>query len=138
MPISAFVLGWAAVVVALLATVAVVLGRCWRDPVPLSHMLYDSWRTFLGVIAVVALLVAAVTAVWTAAFAAVVAIVTIAVVTSRHRPGSGTTSDTQRPRAARSLYIVFLAAAALALLFNSFVLYAVYGDAPAMAHLCSG
>jgi hypothetical protein len=143
MPTSVFELGWAAVAVALLATVTVLIGRRAREAVHLSAMLYDSGLALLGVGAAVVLVIVLLVGITTGALllAGAGAIVLVgAVVAARrqsHRVHSAT-SEAQHPGAARTLFMVLLTATVVALLFDGFVLSTVYDDAPTKAHVCSG
>ena len=141
MPTSAFALGWAAVGVALLATVVVLLGQRSRDRVLSSGLLYDAGRVLLMVSAAVAVLVGVATGALLLAGAGGIAFVGAGVlVTARRRyrhPGSAT-SGTQRPGAPRALFMVLLTAAVVSLLFDGYGLATIYQDAPTKAHVCSG
>jgi hypothetical protein len=146
MPTSAFALGWAAVAVALLATIAALIGRRAREAVHPSAMLYDSGLALLGVGAAVALVIALLIGITTGALllagagAIVLVGAVVAVVTARrqsHRAHSAT-SEAQHPGAARTVFMVLLTASVLTLLLDGFVLSTIYDDAPTKTHVCSG
>ena len=143
MPTSAFALGWAAVAVALLATIAFLTGRRAREAMHTSAMLYDSGLALPGVGAAVGLVIALLVGITTGALllAGVSAIVLVGAVVAARRQSHharSATSEAQHPGAARTFFMVLLVASVLTLLFDGFVLSTVYDDAPTKTHVCSG
>ncbi|MGI8647074.1 MAG: hypothetical protein DLM55_03565 [Acidimicrobiales bacterium] len=141
MSTSAFVLGWAAVAAALLATVVLLAGQWWRDPIHRSSMLYTTGCTLLAVSGVIAVLVGLATGTLLLAGVGAIALVgvsvTVVIAYARHHRSSST-SETKRPRTTSFLFTVLLTVALIFLLFNGFALSTVYDDAPTRLHVCSG